>query len=98
MSRAQKFEEKIRLHLEKVNAVQPSKRFYQLQTWQADRLMASHTALYQIPQFQPAMNFFKNELYSSEHFAERNRQLIRALPMMCRALPESVFKNRCGCR
>lgn len=91
MSSAQKFEEIIKFHLEKVNSVKPTQSYYDLQNWQAKRLMATHDSLYQEARFRPAMEFFTNDLYCSKTFIDRNRQLLRALPMMSRVLPDSVL-------
>lgn len=92
MRHLQKYEQKILLHLEKVNATAQSLPFKALQAWQANRLLQTHSELYSQVRFRPAMDFFKDELYSAEHFHRRNRQIIRALPLMCSTLPDSVLE------
>jgi hypothetical protein len=92
MRHLQEYEQKILLHLEKVNATAQSLPFKALQAWQANRLLQTHSELYSQVRFRPAMDFFKDELYSAEHFHRRNRQIIRALPLMCSTLPDSVLE------
>lgn len=92
MRHLQEYEQKILLHLEKVNATAQSLPFKALQAWQANRLLQTHSELYSQARFRPAMDFFKDELYSAEHFHRRNRQIIRALPLMCSTLPDSVLE------
>jgi hypothetical protein len=91
MSRAQEYEEKIRFHLAEVNSVQPTNAFRDLQKWQAQRLKNTHIELYRQSRFRPAMDFFKDDLYSAEHFQQRNNDIIKALPIMCSTMPESVL-------
>lgn len=91
MRHIQEYEENILLHLEKVNAIELTDRFRALQLWQSDRLLNTHRALYEQPRFKPAMDFFRDELYSAAHFHRRNKQLIRALPLMCSTMPDSVL-------
>lgn len=92
MRHLQEYEQKILLHLEKVNATAQTPSFKSLQNWQANRLLQTHSELYAQTRFRPAMDFFKDELYSAEHFHKRNRQIIRALPLMCSTMPDSVLE------
>lgn len=92
MNRSQELSSRILFNLEKVNGVKTTTEFKSLQHWQAQRLLETHRDLYEQDRFKPAMNFFKNDLYSSDHFLKRNRQLIRALPLMTKTLPESVLE------
>lgn len=91
MTHAHEYQEVIRGHLEKVKNTHPTPAFKALQHWQAQRLLKTHMTLYEQPRFRPAMNFFKDELYSAEHFHRRNDQLIRALPLMCKTMPASIL-------
>ncbi|EAR08561.1 FFLEELY motif protein [Reinekea blandensis] len=91
MTHAHEYHNLILSHLEKVKRTRPTPEFKALQAWQANRLLNTHMALYEQPRFRPAMDFFKDELYSAEHFHRRNDQLIRALPLMCRTMPASVL-------
>jgi len=91
MLHAQEYEKNILLHLEKVNTVNQTPRFKELQKWQSDRLLNTHMNLYQQDRFKPAITFFKDELYCAEHFQQRNQQIIKALPLMCKTMPESLL-------
>lgn len=91
MKHAHEYEINIRFYLEKINTAQLSEKFSALQLWQSQRLLNTHLFLYEDPRFQPAMNFFKDELYNAEHFIKRNEQINRALPMMCRTMPNSIL-------
>lgn len=91
MKHAHEYQQIILHHLEKVKANRTDDRFHDLQAWQSERLLNTHIDLYRKPTFQPAMNFFKDELYNAEHFHRRNDQIIRALPLMCRTMPASIL-------
>lgn len=92
MNQAHEYQKTILFHLEKVKNSRPSGRFRALQNWQANRLLNTHQELYRQAQFQPAMDFFKDELYSAEHFHRRNDQIIRALPLMCKTMPDTLLE------
>jgi len=62
MRLTQEYQKNILFYLEKVNNIQITERFKALQQWQAQRLLNTHLSLYEQPRFQPAMNFFKDEL------------------------------------
>lgn len=93
MSKSKKqFETDIRHHLEAINKLEIDERFKKLQGWQSNRLFRTHENLYQERRFQPAMEFFMEELYGCEHFVARNQQLIRALHLMCRTMPATILQ------
>ena len=91
MRQAQKYQENILHHLAAVNNIPLTEDFSAFQLWQSNRLLNTHKSLYQQPRFKPAMLFFKDELYGSSHFKRRNQKLMRAIPLMCNTMPESIL-------
>jgi hypothetical protein len=62
-----------------------------LQTWQRQRLAATYADLISHKRFQPAGEFFLNELYGGLHFRERDQEVERVLPVMLRTLREDML-------
>jgi hypothetical protein len=62
-----------------------------LRRWQSARLAHTHADLLQSPRYQPAADFFLNELYGDRDFRQREQDLARVLPMMTRILPEPML-------
>ncbi|MFP4208412.1 MAG: FFLEELY motif protein [Wenzhouxiangella sp.] len=62
-----------------------------LQHWQRRRLDATYQDLRDDPRYLPACEFFLDELYGGRDFVERDRQLMRAAPVMRRFLPDHLL-------
>ena len=62
-----------------------------LQHWQRLRLNATYRDLRDDPVYFPACEFFLDELYGGRDFVERDRQLMRAAPVMRRFLPDHLI-------
>lgn len=62
-----------------------------LRRWQSRRLANTHADLLQSPRYQPAADFFLNELYGDRDFRQREQDLARVMPMMARILPEAML-------
>lgn len=61
-----------------------------LQHWQRARLDATYADLANQARFQPACEFFLDELYGGRDVHARDRQLKRILPIMRRFLPDRL--------
>lgn len=61
--------------------------------WQSERLKHSHQDLYQSPKYQQGLAFLFTDLYSSEDFSDRDRNLERIFPKMVKLLPKSVLNT-----
>jgi hypothetical protein len=64
-----------------------------VQTWQCQRLILSHQAIYQQEQFQPALDFFIHELYGPKDFSQRDKDIKRLAPKMAMLLPDTALKS-----
>ncbi len=64
-----------------------------LRRWQSARLAHTHADLLHSPRYQPAADFFLNELYGDRDFRQREQDLARVLPMMTRILPEPMLQT-----
>lgn len=62
-----------------------------LQRWQGARLAASFADLLADPNTRPAAEFFLNDLYSDRDFSQRDRDIMRVVPLMLRVLPASLL-------
>jgi len=65
----------------------------ELQTWQTNRLLATHDDLWNSKRFKPAMQFFVDELYGPKDFSERDIELTRAVPKMAKIIPNKGLKS-----
>ena len=92
MSKKHSFQMRIERYLTEVSNCKVTPPLRVLQDWQSERLLRTHEALYSQQRFKPAMDFFKDELYSVEQFRHRNDKIIDALPLMCKTMPESVLQ------
>ena len=70
----------------------PLKELELLQNWQRQRLASSYQDLISQPRYEPAGNFFLDELYGGLNFRERDQEMERVLPVMERMLPDEVLK------
>ncbi len=64
-----------------------------VQSWQCDRLLASHYDLWQKPKFQPAITFFINELYGPNDYSQRDQDMARVIPKMAKLLPKKAVES-----
>ncbi len=65
--------------------------FSRLRRWQSARLARTHADLLHNPRYQPAAEFFLEELYGDRDFRQREHDLARIVPMMNRILPAGVL-------
>ncbi len=65
--------------------------FSRLRRWQSARLARTHADLLHNPRYQPAAEFFLEELYGDRDFRQREHDLARIMPMMNRILPAGVL-------
>ncbi len=66
-------------------------KFYLLSQWQSERLAHTHADLLQNPRYQPAMEFFLEELYGPKDFTRRERDIERVYSSMVRLLPANLL-------
>lgn len=62
-----------------------------LQRWQAARLADSFADLLAAADTRPAAEFFLDDLYSDRDFSQRDRDIMRVVPLMLRVLPASLL-------
>ena len=62
-----------------------------LKSWQAARLADTYSDLLVHPRFRPATEFFLSDLYGARDFGERDRELARVIPAMCKMLPAGAL-------
>lgn len=63
----------------------------ELQAWQCKRLLASHKNLWTQKRFNPAMQFFIQELYGPKDFTQRDQDIAKVVPKMAKLLPEKAL-------
>ena len=64
-----------------------------LQTWQTNRLLATHDDLWNSKRFRPPMQFFAEEIYGPKDFSKRDIELARAVPKMAKVIPEKGLQS-----
>lgn len=69
----------------------PLGQFNKLQQWQRARIARSFEDLAQRPGYQPAVQFFLNELYGGLDFRQRDQDMGRVMPVMIRFLPDRTL-------
>lgn len=62
-----------------------------LQSWQCERLLASHQDLAQQSRYQLAMGFFVDELYGPKDFSQRDADIARVVPKLAKVLPQKAM-------
>jgi hypothetical protein len=62
-------------------------RLAKLQQWQAKRLATTYSDLHGAPRYRAAFEFFLNDLYGPQEFADRDADLLRVHKVMERLLP-----------
>lgn len=63
----------------------------QLQAWQCERLLVTHSDLAKQPKYQLAMGFFVDELYGPKDFSQRDADLVRVIPKLEKVLPQKAM-------
>lgn len=61
--------------------------------WQSERLKFSHRDFYQSPGYQDGLSFLFTDLYSTEDFSDRDRDLERIFPKMIKLLPKNIIET-----
>ena len=61
--------------------------------WQSERLKSSHRDYYQSHDFQNGLSFLFTDLYSTEDFSDRDRDLERIFPKMIKLLPKNILET-----
>ncbi|MGA2706838.1 MAG: FFLEELY motif protein [Steroidobacteraceae bacterium] len=64
----------------------------ELRTWQSARLAKTYEDFHDDPRYSSALEFFVSDLYGPREFADRNRNLARAIRYLKRALPAALMK------
>lgn len=64
-----------------------------LKGWQAARLSQTNSDLLVHPRYRPATEFFLSDLYGARDFGERDRELARVIPAMCKMLPAGALRT-----
>lgn len=62
-----------------------------LQHWQRQRLHLTYADLLEHKRYQPACEFFLDELYGGKDFSQRHHDLARVEPIMSRIMPEHLL-------
>ena len=61
-----------------------------LSEWQSSRLIHTHKAFYQSPDYSEGLHFLFSELYSAKNFSQRDNDLERIFPKIVKYLPRKV--------
>ncbi|KZY35502.1 MULTISPECIES: hypothetical protein [unclassified Oleiphilus] len=61
--------------------------------WQSERLKFSHRDFYQSSDYQDGLSFLFTDLYSTEDFSDRDRDLERIFPKMIKLLPKKILET-----
>ncbi|MCF6226154.1 MAG: hypothetical protein L3J22_07640 [Xanthomonadales bacterium] len=69
----------------------PLEEFKLIQSWQLQRMQADYLDFSQQPDYQPAVNFFLQELYGDFSFIDRNQDLRKVYPVMVKLLPTTML-------
>jgi hypothetical protein len=68
-----------------------AQRLPRLKAWQAGRLERTYADLLANDRYRPATTFFLQDLYGARDFSQRDEQLSRVVPVMCKMLPASAL-------
>lgn len=82
---------RVRLSKNPLNPANQEPRLKTLQAWQQQRLADGYGDLRAQPRFRAACNFFINDLYGPQDFSQRDADVERIYPIMCRLLPAAVL-------
>ncbi len=66
-------------------------RLAALKAWQAERLSGTYADLLASERYRPATTFFLSDLYGPKDFRDRDGELARVIPAMCRMLPAGAL-------
>jgi hypothetical protein len=69
------------------------RRLDEVKHWQAQRLAATYADLATEPRYRAATEFFLEDLYGPKDFSGRDQAMLRILPVMTRALPDSAVET-----
>lgn len=83
--------ERVRRSKNPLNPANQDPRLKALQTWQQQRLADDYADLRGQNRFRAACNFFINDLYGPQDFSQRDADVERIYPIMCRLLPAAVL-------
>ncbi len=64
----------------------------QLREWQSSRLARTYADLIAKPRFQPAFQFFAEDIYAARDYSQRNHDIERMYAFLQRFLPENVIR------
>lgn len=64
-----------------------------LRAWQARRLARTYADFLKSPRYQPAVQFFLDDLYAARDFSQRNRDIKTLHDTLRRIVPESMIKS-----
>ncbi len=80
--------------LQRAEAADPglAERLKAVRAWQAARLTRTYADLARDPQQASAIEFFLTDLYGPQDFSGRDRQLVRAAPLLERTLPRGALQ------
>ena len=67
-----------------------------LKGWQQQRFARTHASLLAHPRYGRAANFFLNELYGPQDFAQRDAQFSRIVPALVRLFPADIVDTEIG--
>ncbi|ASK32978.1 hypothetical protein CEK62_20765 (plasmid) [Alcanivorax sp. N3-2A] len=68
-------------------------RLHRLQSFQRQRLMATHQALLADPRLRPGVEFLLDDVYGGRHLLPVAREIRRALPKAMKLLPDRVMST-----
>ncbi|MCF6264032.1 MAG: hypothetical protein L3J24_10655 [Xanthomonadales bacterium] len=69
----------------------PLQEFKLIQAWQQQRMSNDYADFSEQPDYQPAVNFFLQELYGDFSFIDRNQDLHKVYPVMVKLLPATML-------
>jgi len=76
------------------HSIDPNNHFLEkLAHWQSERLKHSHRDLYQSNDYRDGLAFLFTELYSTDDFSDRDRDLERIFPKMVKLLPKNILET-----
>jgi hypothetical protein len=93
--------DRIRAHLHTVAQLRAARqadpalaeRVLAVKTYQARRFKQTYTDLLASPRYRGAAQFFLDELYGPQEFAERDTQFARVVPALVRLFPHEVVRT-----
>jgi len=80
-----------RLHAERHANAALAEALERVAKWQALRLRNTYADLAAQARYRDAIEFFENDLYGGDDFAQRDADVLRVIPVMTRMLPNRVL-------